>query len=213
MIETSISKDILMLTTITKPALLRQLFDLGTTYSSQIMPFNKMLGTLTDAGNTVTLSHYLNLLDQSGLLGGIQKYSGSEQRSKSSSPKFQVYNNALMAAVGNKSFEDAKNTPELWGRFVESCVGTHLINNMALYNYKLWYWRDGNDEVDFVISQDDKVCGIEVKSGVRTKGKGMDAFKKKFPDAKLYVISANPVNNSACISLDEFLNLKPDILF
>jgi len=213
MIETSISKDILMLTTITKPALLRQLFDLGTAYSSQIMPFNKMLGTLTDAGNTVTLSHYLNLLDQSGLLGGIQKYSGSEQRSKSSSPKFQVYNNALMAAVGNKSFMEVQNTPELWGRFVESCVGMHLINNTALCNYKLWYWRDGNDEVDFVISQGNEVCGIEVKSGIRTKGKGMDAFKKKFPDAKLYVVSANQFNNSACISLEEFLNLKPDILF
>ena len=84
--------------------------DAGAKYS-QIMPFNKMLGTLTDAGNTVTLSHYLNLLDQSGLLGGIQKYSGSEQRSKSSSPKFQVYNNALMAAVGNKSFMEVQNTP------------------------------------------------------------------------------------------------------
>ena len=95
-IETSISKDILMLTTITKPALLRQLFDLGTAYSAHIMSFTKMLGTLTDAGNTVTLAHYLNLLEQCGLLGGLQKYSGSKQRARSSSPKLQVYNNALL---------------------------------------------------------------------------------------------------------------------
>ncbi|MBQ9283094.1 MAG: ATP-binding protein [Treponema sp.] len=213
MIETSISKDILMLTTITKPALLMQLFDLGTAYSSQIMPFNKMLGTLTDAGNTVTLSHYLTLLDQCGLLGGIQKYSGSVQHSRSSSPKFQVYNNALMSALVSKSFSEARETPDLWGRFVESCVGTHLINNAPLCGCRLWYWRDGNDEVDFVISRNGEICGIEVKSGSRSKGKGMESFKKKFPDAKLYVVSANDFPGSACIGLEDFLSMKVDSLF
>ena len=212
-IETSISKDILMLTTITKPALLRQLFDLGSQYTSQILPFNKMLGTLTDAGNTVTLAHYLTLLDQSRLLGGLQKYSGSEQHAKSSSPKLQVYNNALFAAVAGKSFEEAKATPDIWGRFVESCAGTHLINNAPLCGYKLFYWRDGNDEVDFVISRGDELCGIEVKSGVRTTNRGMSIFKAKYPHAKMYVVSANDANNSGSIPLEEFLNLSPDILF
>lgn len=212
-IETSISKDILMLTTITKPALLRQLFNLGAAYSSQIMPFNKMLGNLTDAGNTVTLSHYLNLLDQSKLLGGLQKFSGSEQHSRASSPKLQVYNNALFSASINKSFEDAKNTPDIWGRFVESCVGTHLINNASICNYKLSYWRDGNDEVDFVISRDDEICGIEVKSGSRSSNKGMAIFKQKYPNAKIYVVSSQDFGNSACLKLEEFLNLSPEILF
>ena len=211
-IEASISKDILMLTTITKPALLRQLFDLGTAYSAQILPYNKMLGNLTDAGNTVTLSHYLNLLDQSRLLGGIQKYSGSKQHSRSSSPKLQVYNNALMGATSSQSFEQVKSSPEIWGRFVESCVGTHLINNAPLCDYELFYWRDSNDEVDFVITHGDQICGIEVKSGTRTTGKGMVAFKKLYPNAKLYVIAYNPFANSACISLEEFLNLKPNVL-
>ena len=212
-IETSISKDILMLTTVTKPALLRQVFYLGSQYSSQILPFNKMLGNLTDAGNTVTLSNYLNLLDQSKLLGGIQKYSGSEQHIRSSSPKLQVYNNALMAAVMNRNFEEAKSAPELWGRFVESCVGMHLINNADICGYKLFYWRDGNEEVDFIIAKGDKLCGLEVKSGSRIKGKGMDAFKKKYPDAKLYVVSSLEIGNTGCISLKEFLNMQPDILF
>ena len=181
-IETSISKDILMLTTITKPALLHQLFELGAVYSSQVLPFNKMLGTLTDAGNTVTLSHYLNLLDQSKLLGGLQKFSGSEQKSRSSSPKLQVYNNALFAALLPKGFENAVSTPDLWGRLVESCVGTHLINNADICGYKLCYWRDGNDEVDYVISNGEDICAIEVKSGSRTANKGMQAFKEKYPN-------------------------------
>lgn len=212
-IETSISKDILMLTTISKPALLRQLFDLGALYSSQIMPFNKMLGTLTDAGNTVTLSHYLNLLDQSKLLDGLQKYSGSEQRTRSSSPKLQVYNNALFAAMSNKSFEESRNSPDIWGRFVESCAGTHLVNNCGESGYKVYYWRDGNDEVDFVIADGDKLCGIEVKSGSKLMNKGMQVFKSKYPSAKVYVISAQDSDGAGCVPLKDFLLLPPETLF
>lgn len=212
-IETSISKDILMLTTITKPALLHQLFELGAVYSSQVLPFNKMLGTLTDAGNTVTLSHYLNLLDQSKLLGGLQKFSGSEQKSRSSSPKLQVYNNALYSSLLPKGFENAMETPDLWGRLVESCVGTHLINNADLCGYRLFYWRDGNDEVDYVISNGQDLCAIEVKSGSRTSNKGMQIFKEKYPEAKIYVVSTQDSDNSACISLEQFLCNSPEIFF
>ena len=212
-IETSISKDIIMLTTITKPALLRQLFDLGTQYSAQILSFNKMLGSLTDAGNTVTLSHYLELLNQSRLLGGLQKYSGSVQHARSSSPKLQVYNNALMSASGAKTFEDAQSSPDVWGRFVESCVGTHLINNAPLCGYKLYYWRDGNNEVDFVIEYGGNLCGIEVKSGSRTTSLGIDSFKKFFPNSKIYVVSSLDFNNTGCIPLEEFLKISPDVLF
>lgn len=212
-IETSISKDILMLTTITKPALLHQLFDLGAVYSSQIMPFNKMLGTLTDAGNTVTLSHYLNLLDQSRLLGGLQKYSGSEQRTRASSPKLQVYNNALFAAMCAKSFKEACSTPDLWGRFVESCVGTHLLNSSAECDFDVFYWRDGNDEIDFVISRGEELCGIEVKNGSRLSNRGMEVFKNKYPFAKIYVVSAQETDNAGCIPLKDFLTFSPEALF
>ncbi|MBQ6568101.1 MAG: ATP-binding protein [Treponema sp.] len=211
-IETSISRDILMLTTITKPALLRQLFELGAAYSSQVLPFNKMLGSLTDAGNTVTLSHYLELLDQARLLGGLQKYSGSTQRSRSSSPKLQVYNNALFAAMCGKSFSESKAAPDLWGRFVESCVGSHLVNSCMESGLTLNYWRDGNDEVDFVISEGDRLCGIEVKSGRRLSNKGMDVFKQRYPSAKVYVVSSQAAEGSGCIRLEDFLTLSPEVL-
>ena len=211
-IETSISKDILMLTTITKPALLRQLFELGAAYSSQVLPFNKMLGSLTDAGNTVTLSHYLELLDQTRLLGGLQKYSGSVQRSRSSSPKLQVYNNALFTAMCGKNFAESQAAPDIWGRFVESCVGSHLLNSCLESGISLRYWRDGNDEVDFVIAEGDRLCGIEVKSGRRLKNKGMDIFKQQHPSAKVYVVSAQATEGSGCIRLEDFLALAPEVL-
>ena len=73
LIETSISKDILMLNRVDKPALMKRLFELGCNFSGQILSYNKIMGQLTDAGNTTTLAHYLHLLDTAGLLKGIEK--------------------------------------------------------------------------------------------------------------------------------------------
>jgi predicted AAA+ superfamily ATPase len=106
LIETSVSKDILMLTRVDKPALLKRLFELGCHYSGQILSFTKIVGQLHDAGNTTTLSHYLSLLDTAGLLAGIEKYAASIIRKRSSSPRFQVHNNALLSAQKNEYFDE-----------------------------------------------------------------------------------------------------------
>src|SRR3984885_13640361 len=47
LIETTISRDILLLTRVDKPALLRRLFHLGCAYSGQILSYQKMMGQLT----------------------------------------------------------------------------------------------------------------------------------------------------------------------
>src|SRR5690625_884590 len=126
LIETSISKDILMMTRVDKPALLKRLFELGCLYSGQILSFTKMQGQLQDAGNTTTLAHYLSLLDTAGLLSGIDKYAADVIRKRASSPKFQVYNNALVSAQRHESFEEIRQQPAEWGRMVESAIGAHL---------------------------------------------------------------------------------------
>lgn len=206
LIETSISKDILMLTRVDKPALMKRLFELSCTYSGQILSYNKMLGQLRDAGNTTTLSHYLSLLSTAGLVIGIEKYSTNIIRKKSSSPKFQVYNTALISALSNESFEDAMQNPAIWGRLVESAVGAHLLNHSVSGDFALTYWREGNDEVDFVIEQK-KIIGIEVKSGAFHNTSGMAAFKKKFNPDKLVVIG------NTGLPWQEFLQMKPGELF
>lgn len=206
LIETSISKDILMLTRVDKPALMKRLFELSCTYSGQILSYNKMLGQLRDAGNTTTLSHYLTLLSTAGLVTGIEKYSSNIIRKKSSSPKFQVYNTALISALSNESFEDALQNPAFWGRLVESAVGVHLLNHSVSGDFALTYWREGNDEVDFVIEQK-KIIGIEVKSGAAHNTSGMAAFKKKFNPDKLVVIG------NTGLPWQEFLQMKPEELF
>lgn len=188
LIETSISRDILMLTRINKPALMKRLFELGCLYSGQILSYTKILGQLTDAGNTTTLSHYLELLDTAGLLAGLEKYSGKALRQRSSSPKFQVYNTALITAYHPESFHQAVVNPALWGRMVESAVGTHLLNHAMKENFDVFYWRHGNHEVDFIIAKKDQLVALEVKSSISSDSKGMKAFVDFFHPMKTLLI-------------------------
>lgn len=104
LIETTLSRDILLLNPIHKPILLRRLFQLSCEYSSQILPYHKMLGQLHDAGNTTTLAHYLELLKGVGMVAGIEKYCWNQIRQRASSPKLQVFNTALISANSNFSF-------------------------------------------------------------------------------------------------------------
>jgi predicted AAA+ superfamily ATPase len=203
LIETSISKDILMLTQVNKPALLKRLFEIGANYSGQILSFTKILGQLFDAGNSTTLSHYLSLLSNCGLLDGLEKFSGSIVKRKGSSPKFQVHNNALISAYLKTNFLQTLQTPDLWGRITESAVGTHLLNKSITENYKLFYWREGDAEVDFVIEYDNKILGIEVKSGISTANKGISKFLHQYPAAKTIFVGAGG------ISIEDFLKINP----
>jgi Predicted ATPase (AAA+ superfamily) len=207
LIETSISKDILMLTRVDKPALLKRLFELGCLYSGQILSYTKILGQLQDAGNTTTLANYLKLLSDCGLLGGLDKYAGDVIRKRGSSPKFQVYNNALITAQSDNRYEEAIVDPELWGRLVESSIGTHLLNHSISERYNLYYWREGNYEVDFVLEKGDKIIGLEVKSGKRGENEGMGMFAERFHPEKVLLVGTGGIPYA------EFLKINPKELF
>jgi len=207
MIETSISKDILMLTRIDKPALLKKLFELGCQYSGYILSYSKMVGQLQDAGNTTTLAHYLKLLDTAGLLTGLEKYAHTTIRKRSSSPKFQVQNNALLSSQNKKTFNEIASDPIEWGRVVESSIGAHLINHSIQNDYSLFYWRDRGNEVDYVLEKGGQVIAIEVKSSYVKNKKGMEAFRQKFNPHKIYLI------DNKALPWHEFLKINPGELF
>jgi predicted AAA+ superfamily ATPase len=207
LIETSISKDILMLTRVDKPALLKRLFELGCHYSGQILSFTKIQGQLQDAGNTTTLSHYLSLLDTAGLLAGIEKYAANIIRKRSSSPRFQVHNNALLSAQKNENFEEIMQKPAEWGHIIESSVGTHLINHSISQNYSVYYWRERNDEVDFVLERRGKIIAVEIKSNDSENIKGLEVFRNKFMPDKSYLIS------NRGMTWQEILRINPVELF
>lgn len=207
LIETSISKDILMMTRVDKPALLKRLFEIGCIYSGQILSYTKITGQLQDAGNTTTLANYLRLLSDCGMLGGLEKYAGSVIRKRSSSPKFQVYNNALLTSQDEESYSSAIVNPKLWGRLVESSVGAHLLNHSISEKYNLYYWREGNNEVDFILEKGGKVIGLEVKSGASADNVGMGVFCEKFHPDKMLLVGTGG------IPYDEFLKINPKELF
>lgn len=191
LIETALSKDILLLNRVEKPVLLRQLFVLACEYSGQILSYQKILGQLQDVGNTVTVAHYQRLLEAAFLISGLQKWSNKAVRSRNSSPKWLALNSGLVSALSNRPFKDWRKDSEKWGRLVETSVGAHLTNTGILEGIDIYYWRDGNDEVDFVLRKGNVLTAIEVKSGQkRIESKGLSGFKKFYPRAKALIIGA-----------------------
>jgi len=193
LIETTISRDVLLTERVEKPALLRRLFELGCRYSGQILSYTKMLGQLDDAGNTTTLAHYLELLSGAGMLTGLGKYSGSAVQRRRSSPKLCALNTALISAQSGRSFADTRGDGASWGRLVESAVGAHLINT-AEPGTAVTYWRDRGREVDFVVSRGDRLTAIEVKAGARqTSLPGLAAFIDRNPGAKPLIVGGDGI--------------------
>jgi len=203
LIETTISRDILLMTRVDKPALLRRLFHLACEYSGQMLSYQKMLGQLVDAGNTVTLAHYLDLLTGAGMVTGLSKFAHGQVRQRGSSPKLQVFDTALVTAQRGEDFNATRRDGDYWGRLVESAVGAHLLNTSMGTNMELTYWRERNLEVDFILRSGKKKTAIEVKSGRRREVlPGMEAFDKRFHAQRKLLVGGQGV------SLEEFLS-KP----
>ena len=207
LIEPNIERDILAMQRVDKPALLKRLFELGAAYSGQILSYTKMLGQLQDAGNTTTLARYLDLLSNAGLITGLPKYAVSASSRRASSPKLNVLNTALMTTEAGYTFEEAQADRTFWGRLVESAVGAHLFNT-ATDNIRLYYWRDGAQEVDFVLQRGPHIIPIEVKSGPNTKPiQGMGEFTQRFKSSRSFLVGEGG------IPLDEFLTVPAPYWF
>ena len=191
-VEPTITQDILMMEEVRKPALLRSLFMLGSGYSAQELSFTKMLGQLQDAGNTVTLAHYLDLLGKANMLTGLQNYSGNQIRVRKSSPRFMVYDTSLLTYADGTDRRRLIDNPTERGRLVESAVGAYLLALGKEEGFEVYWWRDNGNEVDFVIKKGSRLTAIEVKSGrVKSVG-GSLVFKQLYPEALSLIIgSAN----------------------
>ena len=203
-VEPHLERDLLSMTRVDKPALLKRLFELGAEWSGQILAYNKMLGQLQDAGNTTTLARYLDLLAAAGLLTGLQKYAGRAPRRRGSSPKLLALDTAFMTAGSSYSLKEAMADRSYRGRLTETAVGAHLFNTASTAT-RLYYWREGPLEVDFVLRRGPRLVGIEVKSGPRRADpRGMDAFSSQFGSARTLIAGEGG------IPLNEFLSAPAD---
>ena len=207
LVAPAIEKDVIMTSNIYKPALMKQLFELGCGYSAEILSLTKLMGQLQDAGNVTTLAAYLHILDECALLTGLQKYANDDARKRGSVPKYQVYNNALLTAYKGHSFLADRTDTKLWGRWVESAVGTHILSMAEELDYKVYYWREpsrskdeSDKEVDFIIDNDGELTAIEVKSGRRGMNSGLPAFVEAFHPKRAFIIGTGGV------SLEDFLS-------
>ena len=201
-IDATINKDILMDTPISKPALLRQTFELGAAYSGELLSLNKMLGALQDAGNTVTLAGYIHLLDESGLLCGLRKFSADMARRRASIPKLLVYNNALKMVYSPLTFQQAILNRRAWGRIFESGIGAYLVSQAFVHHFEVFYWRERDDEVDFVLRKRGSVIAIEVKSNAEKRTVGLDKFRKLFNPQTAFIVGDGGISAEDFLSMD-----------
>ena len=207
LVAPAIEKDIILTSNIYKPALMKQLFELGCTYSAELLSLTKALGQLQDAGNVTTLSSYLEILHQCNLLAGLQKYANDEARRYQSIPKYQVYNNALLTVFKGTSYEKDRIDPQIWGRWIESAVGAYLLGGAEEGGYSVYYWRERSDEVDFIIVRQGEVMALEVKSGRRGMNSGIPKFNDLFHPKHSLVIGTDG------IPFEEFFRMRIEDLF
>jgi predicted AAA+ superfamily ATPase len=198
-IEPTLTRDVLMLDEVRKPAVLRALFYLGAAYSGQEVSYRKLLGQLDDAGNSATIATYLQLLANAGMLTGIQKYSEKILKTKISSPRLMVYDPALLTVATGEQGTTLLDDPEKRGRVVESAVGAYLLGRGQKEGFSVYWWRENNNEVDFVLQKGLKRTAIEVKSGRIKSRTGLTAFLEKYPGTYALIVG------SSDISLEDFL--------
>jgi predicted AAA+ superfamily ATPase len=209
LIETIISRDILLNSRVDKPILLRNLFKIGMSHSTEVVSYQKMLGQLQDAGNATTLANYLVLLGNVMVLTGLEKFSGNEIRKKKSSPKFAPYNTAFKSAISVESFMEVKSDSAKWGRWVESAVCAELLNASTQVGFEIYYWSNENCELDYVLKKGSVLVGIEVKSGThKDKLSGVNEFKKIYPDSKILVVGQGGLELLTFFKMDKSLLFK-----
>lgn len=179
-ISTVIEKDILQYHTVKSPALFKQAFEIITSYPAQEISYTKLLGQLQDKGNVEIIKYYLSLYEGAFLVKALEKFSNKSHLRKTSSPKILPLAPCLYyIQVLNKY------SPEEEGRIFESLVGSQLVRT----GNELFYWRERNDEVDFVLKSGRSIWAIEVKSGRKKSLKGLEKFKKEFPTSKTVIIT------------------------
>lgn len=188
LIETAITRDIMFLADIQKPVLLRKLLYLGCEYGGQILSYGKILGDLNDVGSKLTLMNYQRYLEAAFLMGGLQAWKGSGILRQKSSPKWLPLNTALMTALSTKPKKEMMNDKKIYGRLVEVAIGAYLYNQALVNRFEVYYWREENNEIDFVVRNGEKLLGIEVKTGFEYGGKAFEIFKKRYPKAQTLLI-------------------------
>mgnify|MGYP000007310264 CR=1 FL=1 len=179
-ITTVLDKDILLYHTVKSPSLFRQAFELVISYPAQEISYTKLLGQLQEKGNVELVKYYLSLLEGAYLIKCLSKYTGKPVLTRASSPKILPLAPCLFQLTIIDEYDGKER-----GRAFELMVGAQLARVEA----DLYYWREKNDEVDFILKQGKNIWAIEVKSGRKKSEKGLMKFMQKFPKSKGVILT------------------------
>lgn len=178
-IEPAIGRDMALMESIRKPAMLRQLFAVAIGHPSEIISLQKLQGSLSESGSLVTVAHYLRLLEDSCLVAAVPKFSRHIVRQRAAPPKLVPLNNALLGSVTVKA-PDQELDPIRWGRWVENACMALAWNS----GQQVCYWRQEPHEVDLICDGSWGKWAIEVKTGNYTARdlSGLMEFLRRYPD-------------------------------
>ncbi|TMB21724.1 MAG: ATP-binding protein [Deltaproteobacteria bacterium] len=178
-VEPAISRDILALAAVRRPALLRQVFAVAAASPAQIVSLQKLQGQLQDRGALETLAHYLHLLEEAYVMAPLEKHASRPARRRAAPPKLVTLSNALLAVVDPRGIPDAAREPERFGAWVENACLAFAWNS----GYRVAYWREEPMEVDGVIDGSRGSWAIEVKTGPFgvAEVRGLLEFTRRFP--------------------------------
>jgi predicted AAA+ superfamily ATPase len=179
-VDAVIGRDILQLSRVKSPALFRQCFDLACAYGGQEISYTKLLGQLQDKGNVELVKHYLELFEGAFLLKQLPKFSQKKVLARASSPKILPLCPALYSLT-----KDADLDKESRGRAFEIAIGCELNRLPGT----LSYWRERNDEVDYIYNFGRRIYAIEVKSGRKKNARGLGRFLEQFPAAEGLIVT------------------------
>lgn len=197
--DQTIANDVFTTKRVLKKSVMSNLFCKACFHSGEIMSYYEMARKVGGVSNSSTIASYLQVLDESRLVCGLQMF--GERQSYKSKPKWQVYDSVLMSMWRYGGFDTIYRAPVEWAQRVESAVGSYLVNNAKRLGYSVYYWKSGEEEVDFVVQKGERLIAIEVKSGRRKKS-GFRAFRKLYhPDLELIVGSEE-------MSFERFLSME-----
>ena len=123
-------------------------------------------------------------------------------RRKASVPKFQVYNNALKTVYNTSTFENSILDRKVWGHILESGIGAYIVSQAFVHRFEVFYWRERNYEVDFVLRKRGSSVAIEVKSNAEKRTDGLERFRQQFNPQSSFIVGDGGINAEEFLTMD-----------
>ena len=110
-------------------------------------------------------------------------------------------------AYNPMSFEQAILDRKAWGHIFESGIGAYLVSQAFINRFDVYYWRERNDEVDFILHKKGTLIAIEVKSNAEKRTTGLNKFKQLYNPKTSFIVG------DGGISVEDFLMMDINKLF